>query len=209
MIRVGDRLKKERLLKKLTIEEVAKATKIRPSFLQALEEGDYKQLPSSAYIQGFIRNYAEFLELPVQETMAIFRREFDEREFLGVLPESFTQKQKPLPGFRLGPMAIFLTLGVLFILIYVFFQYKSAFFDPSLSINIPKENAITSTQVVTVSGTTDPNTTVTINNVPIYIDKDGNFKKDIAVLTGPTIIVAKAINSFGRKSTVIRHIIVQ
>ena len=52
MIRVGQLLRDERVRKRLTIEEVAKATKIRTNFLSAIEKGEYKKLPSSAYAQG-------------------------------------------------------------------------------------------------------------------------------------------------------------
>jgi cytoskeletal protein RodZ len=37
---------------------VATATHIKPSFLEALEDGDFAALPGPAYITGFLRNYA-------------------------------------------------------------------------------------------------------------------------------------------------------
>jgi len=207
MIRVGERLAIVRKKKGFTIEEVAKATKIRAQFLQAIEKGDYKSLPSSAYIQGFIRNYAEFLDLPVRETVMLFKREFDEREYLGVLPESFTyKKSKFFPGFRFGIPSLFIATLILFILFYVLFQYKAAFFSPTITIAKPQENAFVSGQIVTVIGKTDPNTTLTINDIPVYTDKDGMFKKDIAVFTGANTITAKAVNNFGKQTTLIRHI---
>lgn len=210
MLRVGERLQKERTRKGLTLEEVAKATKIRLQFLQAIEKGDYKSLPSSAYIQGFIRNYAEFLELPVRETVAIFKREFDEREYLGVLPKSFTKPEhSALAGFRFGWTPLFIILGLVFILFYVIFQYRSAFINPSLTITAPQENAVVASQIITVTGKTDPNDTVTINDLPAFTDKDGNFKKDITVFAGANSITVKTVNNFGKISIVVRHIILK
>ncbi len=43
---IGQRLREKRLKKGLTIEDIAKATKIRIGFLQAIENSDYKKLPS-------------------------------------------------------------------------------------------------------------------------------------------------------------------
>lgn len=209
MIRVGQRLQEERKKQGFTIEQVAKATKIRSSFLEALEKGDYKVLPSSAYVQGFIKNYAEFLGLPIRDTLALFRREFDEREFLGVLPSSFTKQEGVrLPGFRLRLTSIAFLLGVFFILGFIFYEYRSAFFNPPLSVTSPAENAKITTQVVTVIGKTDPNNIVTINDLPVFVDSDGGFKKDLTVFDGNTTITAKVVNSFGRKSILVRHIIV-
>ena len=209
MLRVGERLQKERIRKGLTIEDVAKATKIRPEFLRAIEEGAYKKLPSSAYIQGFIRNYTAFLGLPIKETIAVFKREFDEREFIDVLPDSFTKKRNTLSGFRLGPTTILLAFIILFVVGYMLYQYRAAFLNPMLTISIPQENAVISTQTVTVNGKADSNTTVTVNDIPVYVDKDGNFRKDLSVFSGQTTIVIKESNSFGRTTTVIRHISVQ
>ena len=210
MLRVGDRLAQERKRQGLTIEDVAKATKIRPEFLSAIEKGDYKKLPSSAYIQGFVRNYTEYLGLPIKETIAVFKREFDEREYLGVLPDSFTKKQTSvLSGFRLGPTTMLLGIIILFVVGFMLFQYRAAFLSPALTVSSPSENATVSSQTVSVVGQTDANTTLTINDVPVYVDKDGNFRKDISVFSGQTTIVIKGENSFGRTSTVIRHINVQ
>src|ERR1051326_7290810 len=116
MVPVGQRLQQERIKKGLSIDEIARATKIRPNFISALEKGNYKKLPSSAYVQGFIKNYAEYLGLPKKEILALFRREFDEREFIGVLPESFAKNKKPpFSGFRLHSTT--LLIAAAFILI--------------------------------------------------------------------------------------------
>jgi len=64
MVNVGEKLYEERVKKGHTLEEVSKATKIRASFLLAIEKGEYKKLPSGTYVHGFVRNYARFLGLP-------------------------------------------------------------------------------------------------------------------------------------------------
>jgi cytoskeletal protein RodZ len=210
MITIGERLAQERRKQHLTIEEIAKATKIREKFLEALEKGEYYKLPSSAYIQGFIKNYAEFLGLPVKETLALFRREFDEREFLGVLPTSFTKpKRQIFPGFRLGTTPVIIGMIFFIIIGFIFYQYRFAFFNPSISIVSPKENEIITTQTITVIGKTDANVTITINDAPVFLDKDGNFKKDITLFTGNASITIKVVNNFGRKSLLVRHVIVK
>ena len=73
MVHVGEKLSEERIRRGLTLEEVAKATKIRASFLQAIEKGEYKKLPSGTYVHGFVRNYAKFLGLPEYEILSLFK----------------------------------------------------------------------------------------------------------------------------------------
>ena len=45
----------------LTIEEMSERTKIRPQFLQAIEEEQLHLLPDQAYVRPFIRTYASAL----------------------------------------------------------------------------------------------------------------------------------------------------
>jgi cytoskeletal protein RodZ len=49
--------------KSIRIEEVAAKTHIRLIFLQALDAGQFEELPEPVYVQGFIRRYGEVLGL--------------------------------------------------------------------------------------------------------------------------------------------------
>lgn len=210
MVKLGDRLQQERKKQELSLDEIARATKIRKGFLEAIEKGEYKKLPSSAYAQGFVKNYIEYLGLPEKELLALFRREFNEEEYISVLPQSFTKpKEIALEGVKIKKAAI-IGAGILLVLLfYIFFQYKSAIFSPSLSVNAPAEKAVISTQTITVSGTTEPNTTVTVNNIPVFVDNTGSYTKEITLFPGATTITVKSTNSFGKVSTIERHITVK
>lgn len=64
---LGQRLKLARQdHHRLSIEQAAEATRIRPHYLQALEADDYSVIPSAPQARGFLRNYAEFLGLDLQ-----------------------------------------------------------------------------------------------------------------------------------------------
>ena len=60
---IGARLKQARELRRFTIQQVSEITKVRPHYLQALENDDLSAIPSVAQARGFLRIYAEFLEL--------------------------------------------------------------------------------------------------------------------------------------------------
>lgn len=208
MLRLGATLTSERVRKGLTIEEVAKATKIRASFISAIEKSDYKKMPSVAYVQGFVKNYIEFLGLSTKTLLPVFRREFNEKEFLGVLPQGF-KKEKILAKKYFLTQTALIVLGIFILLIfYIFFQYKNAFLNPMLSIQSPKENTKISSSTLIVTGKTDSDTTITVNGSPASVMSDGVFKKQIIIFSGKETVIITAINNFGRKTTVIRHIIV-
>ncbi len=196
-----------RLQKGLTLEEISENTKIKVSFLDAIEKGQYEKLPSVAYAQGFVRNYARFLELPEKETLALFRREFDEEKIQKVLPQGFTKtKEFPLTRLRIR-QTLFLVLFVLLaIFAYILFQYRGAIVSPSVYISAPVENAIIYSSAVTVIGKTDPDATVFVSGFPVSVNSNGVFTKVISVFPGKTAIIVRVKNKFGKETILKRDI---
>ncbi|MEJ5314063.1 MULTISPECIES: RodZ domain-containing protein [Anaerolinea] len=70
MLSVGERLRQNRLEKNLTLEQASQATRVRVHYLEALERDDLEALPSRVQAKGFLRLYADFLGLPVEEVLA-------------------------------------------------------------------------------------------------------------------------------------------
>lgn len=197
MIKAGDKLKEERLKKGLSLEDISKITKIKVLFLEYIENGQYLKLPSPSYASGFVKNYARALGLDEKEILALFRREFDAEDAYKVLPKGFERKDE----FRVSRfrnkrfIALSLSIFAIFIL-YILFQYRYAFINPPLDITSPKDNQIINSSSVTVSGKTDPNSTVYVNKDLISVDSSGNFEKTISVFPGKTTIVIRAISKF-------------
>lgn len=59
----GDKLREIRMEKKLSIDQVARETKISKKYLDAIEENDFSIFPSETYLIGFLRSYTEYLGL--------------------------------------------------------------------------------------------------------------------------------------------------
>jgi cytoskeletal protein RodZ len=75
---VGEQLRSTREARKASIDEASKATHIRPFFIEALEDGRYSDIPSNAQIKGFIRLYADWLNLSSKPLLDIFDGKIDE-----------------------------------------------------------------------------------------------------------------------------------
>ncbi len=209
MINVGETVKEARKKKGLTIEQVAKATKIRSSFLEAIENGDYAKLPGSSYAHGFVKNYLEFLELPVQEYMARFRGEYDAERAAKLVPEGMMRNEISLKRFSITQAFWIGGVVVTLLIAYLVFQYRAAFWAPQLSVDSPKDRGVIVSQTVVVSGTTDPSVAVTINTLPAYVDPNGKFSKELPVFPGNVTVTVKAVNSFGKINTIERHVVVK
>jgi cytoskeleton protein RodZ len=78
MASFGDTLRRERELRGVDLREVAEATKISIRFLQALENDRVDILPGGIFPRAFVRQYATYLGLDPDRTVAEFVYAFGE-----------------------------------------------------------------------------------------------------------------------------------
>lgn len=97
---VGEQLRGARELKGVDLHRVERDTKIRIKYLEALEGGDFGDLPGEVYTRGFLRNYATYLGLDADDIVAEWRQEAGE-------PEPFLPK-------LVGPQPMTIRRGVVF-----------------------------------------------------------------------------------------------
>lgn len=72
---IGSALRSRRQELGLSLEKIAEATKIRKSYLDALEEERFEELPGQVYVIGFIQNYARYLGLPAEPLLEALAEE--------------------------------------------------------------------------------------------------------------------------------------
>ena len=70
MGKFGDKLRREREMRGVTLDEIAEATKIGTRSLRALEEERFDQLPGGIFNKGFVRSYARFLGLDEEQAVS-------------------------------------------------------------------------------------------------------------------------------------------
>jgi len=93
---IGEELRSAREAQGRTIQEASAATRIRPSYLEALEAERFNELGGNVYAKGFIRSYASYLGLDPDP-----------------LVESYRSRQRPeVPVFERVPRALTGGLGV-------------------------------------------------------------------------------------------------
>jgi cytoskeletal protein RodZ len=208
---VGEILKKARLENNLTLEEVERIIKIRKKYLEALEGNNWGKLPSLPYIKGFIRSYSSFLGLKPEEMIAIFRREFSGQDKTGLLPKGLS---KPLnePAIRITSQTVIIGAVVSFLLVffgYLAFQYKAYISPPDLTITKPLEGETVATEKVQVTGITDNDAVISINNQKIAVAGSGEFSTTLELTPGINTIQIESVSKYGKKRTITRTIQVQ
>jgi cytoskeleton protein RodZ len=66
----GERLRREREMRGVSLDDIAEATKIGTRLLRALEEERFELLPGGIFNKGFVRAYAKYLGLNEEEAVA-------------------------------------------------------------------------------------------------------------------------------------------
>jgi len=203
----GQILREARLARKLEIEEVAKITKIRPRFLSLLESDDFSQLPNGIVARGFIKNYGQFLGLPPNYLLAVFRRDFAENKAGQIVPrgmvEPLTKTSIWTPKSTVIAVVVFLLTLFLGYLVY---QYSLLIGPPYLSLNSPPDGLTTSQTTVEVYGKTDPEATISVNNKLVALDKGGQFYVRLELNSGSNKIVVTASNKSGKNNSFTRRV---
>lgn len=121
--RPGQRLRKARELRGMSIEQVARELALSPRYVVAMESDVYKNLPEPAFVRGYMRRYAQLVKLSPDDIAAKFdqcyaedketppleRRPNNPVQLLGVLARGQRNKTGRLLSW----------LGILFILVLV------------------------------------------------------------------------------------------
>jgi cytoskeletal protein RodZ len=202
---VGGILESARKKARVELTEVEAATKIKKNFLKAIERNDFQALPSRTAARGFVKNYAQFLELSPEPILAIFKRDF------GVKKKEIFPRQVVRLGagsrFNWTPrltLVIITSLVFLSLLGYLGYQYFSLVKTPRLELIQPQENQLVEHPQVEVKGKSDSEAVVKINDQPILVSENGDFSFSLSLMPGRNKVMVEAVNKLGKRKTVER-----
>ena len=189
MHRTSNLLINARVDKDLSIAEIAKKLKVPIKYLEAFETENTKNFPSEPYCSLILKDYAQYLGLNGQEIICFFRRDFDQKKKIKTIHRNFFSFT---PQFTFG-FAVFILF--LFFSGYILSEYIKFNRPPKLKINWPVESTILGVSV-DVTGSTDPESTVKVNDDLVIVDIDGTFQKKINFTSSETKIVieSKSLN---------------
>ncbi|MBO5137620.1 MAG: helix-turn-helix domain-containing protein [Spirochaetaceae bacterium] len=111
----GNLLKTTREQKGIDIETAAMETSISKNHIEAMESESIDDFPGETYLIGFLRNYSTYLDLNVNQILALYRAKKIQES-----PPPKALLQRNYPGF-LKPLII--SLSVFFIVAVGFFVY--------------------------------------------------------------------------------------
>jgi cytoskeleton protein RodZ len=111
-------LKAIREEKGLSLKEISTQTRISVSVLDAIEKGKYHLLPEPVYTRGFIRTYAQLLEINSEDVLSSYNAYIDELEQSQQQVEKERRAEKSRTRYTLAGVfiAVLLIMFIIFIM---------------------------------------------------------------------------------------------
>lgn len=110
---VGNYLRQQREAKGMSIEEVARATRVPMSSVERLESDQFDELPGEVFVRGFMKSYARAVSLDSDDVLARYTAS---RRVAWVTPLPISSPTRPARTRRFGVAIAFVLLLILFTL---------------------------------------------------------------------------------------------
>src|SRR3989344_2799187 len=201
---LGELLKTQRNSKRISISSASRNLHIKREHLEALESEDWSKLPEPAFIKGFIKNYANYLGLDVDNVLAVYRRGYDEKTY-----QSKSWGSSKVRRWMISPNKIITLIVILAILIFVGYltvQYSSILSAPKLEVISPQDDSTTAVSAVQLIGKTEKDVTVSVDGEFVPVDAEGNFSRQIPLSEGANSIVIITSKRLSPKTKITRTI---
>ncbi len=113
--KIGEQLRSARMQKNINLDIIADELKIRTHHLENFENGNYHELPETTYALGFIKSYAQYLNMPTDDILTEFRtilnsRENNDKNIIGI---------QEAPVSRTSLYYVFFAAAILCVVLYI------------------------------------------------------------------------------------------
>lgn len=113
MASVGQFLREKREERRMSVAEVARATRVPVSSVERIEADQFDELPAEVFVRGFLKSYARAVGVSEDEVLARYTAS---RRVAWVTPLPLPSVARPARGRRVGVAIAFVLLLILFTL---------------------------------------------------------------------------------------------
>ncbi|MCF8001542.1 MAG: helix-turn-helix domain-containing protein [Halanaerobiales bacterium] len=154
---IGNKLKKARKSMGLTLDDIKNKSKIKKSYLEALENDNFEKLPGEVYTKVYIRGYAKIVGLDPKKVLSEYERQKNnDKNIKGKNKNENKKKSNGKQNSFLNKDTILKgLLGIILILIIVLLSYNIFFRTDQSQNNTANNNQ--NTEVVQEDKTNENN----------------------------------------------------
>jgi len=201
-------LRTARLEKNISLGQIELDTKIRGSYIEALEKAEYSKLPADIYVRSILNNYADYLDLEYSELLRLYRKE---GHVQGISPEqknTFLSMKSFMSSIVVSNKLILSIISIFFFLLivwYLYNHYQNLLKAPELLITKPKNHITVDYSPISIEGESEINTELRINGQKISINADKKFQELYHLKEGKNTIVIDSISNKNKKITTVNR----
>ncbi len=127
----------------LSIEDIARVTKIRPVFIKAIEEGDFSSLPSPHLLKGYVRLISKAVNADSARALELaephVKKNLKERKVEDLVGNRV--KEERIKYHKIRTMILISLAFLLMALAVLFISLKAFYYFKSLRVNKPSSSA--------------------------------------------------------------------
>lgn len=198
---LGQQLRRVREATHLTTASVAANLHIREEYIIAIEQSDYRRLPSTVFVKNYVRNYTKLLQLnwaTVKPTLAEELRVYKSTPNIPTLKRHLLRR--PLQAIH-----VVAALGIIFLAVavaaYFSFEIGNIVQPPTLTLASVPTMVPADQPSITIAGQTAPEAIVSINDQAIPVQTDGAFSQVMSLQLGSNVFKISAQTKRSRPNT--------
>ncbi len=195
------RLKQIRERSGISIKKCSQASGIALTHIHALENCEYDKLPAGSARKTIVKEYARTCGIDEIELEDVMYQIEHKHEAPKIRKK---QRSFSIPNVMRTLLA---TGAVLSLALYLGMEVHAMIGPPALTITDPAENFETSHSAITIAGSTEPESTVTLNGLKTNLDKQGHFEETIHLKRGLNEIIIEATSKRGGKANATRSVL--
>lgn len=205
---LAEKLRALRRGQAVSLDMIEKKTHIQRRYLEALESGNYDELPAPLYTRNFIRAYARELKADEEYFIELYEEECGRCDLVAPMRMP-RQKVRKMKFFVWNRFVKFGLLGAVAMVVfgYLGFQMTAIVAPPEITLFSPVDESTTSNALVVVEGLVDPETTVYVNGDQVVVNMENIFATEIDLEQGINIIRIEAERRYSKRAVIERTVL--
>ncbi|MBI2484979.1 helix-turn-helix domain-containing protein [Candidatus Uhrbacteria bacterium] len=205
---LGEKLHAMRSRLAISLEMAEAATKIRASYLRAIEEGAWHKLPPSVYVRNYLKKYVQYLGGDPVYFLSRFESECRSCDFLA---HARLPRQKVRRGRFLVSSRVLATAGLCLLFLslmgYLGWQIYGIVEPPALTVFTPADGTSTTEPKLDVSGVVDGEASVFVNGSSVLPTPNGSFSTTVTLERGYNLITIESKRRHSRPFVIHRRVL--
>lgn len=190
----GEMLLEARQSRYINLDEAARDLNIPFKYLDALEHNNFKDLPDKKYLKVVLKNYCRYLKLDFSGLWPMLKN----NQNFSSLKKSEKVENKYFTAWPNLIRKIVMVIIVAAILFFLVIKVEQIFAPPLLDISYPYDGLIVNSRQIKLTGRSQSEVELVINNKEIFVDGQGNFETTIDLQKGLNLIKINAKKRYSR-----------